>query len=54
MWGEKMKKTNVALELLKMLLAFLAGCLLWVFIFAFMPGESVDESEPFAGATTVF
>ena len=49
-----MKKTNVALELFKMLLAFLAGCLLWVFIFAFMPGDSVDESEPFAGATTVF
>ena len=49
-----MKKTNVALELFKMLLAFLAGCLLWVFIFAFMPGDSVDESAPFDGAVLVF
>lgn len=49
-----MKKTNVAFELFKMLLAFILGCLLWVFVFAFMPGDSVDESAPFDGAVVVF
>lgn len=49
-----MKKSNVILELLKILVSFLLGSILWVFIFAFMPGESVDENEPFEGSVVVF
>ena len=50
-----MKKGNIALELLKILGAFLAGCLLWLLIFStFMPpDETGATTEPFPGAICV-
>lgn len=49
-----MKKHNLALELLKLGVSFVIGWILWVFIFACMPGDGVDESEFFPGASVVF
>ncbi len=50
-----MKKGNIALELLKILGTFLAGCLLWLLIFStFMPpDETGATTEPFPGAICV-
>ena len=48
-----MKQGNVLLELLKLFGAILIGMLIWLWIFATLPGEGVDENEFFPGATCV-
>lgn len=49
-----MKQSNVIWEMFKLLVAILLGIFIWVWIFACLPGGSVDETEFFPGATTVF
>lgn len=49
-----MKKPNVLIEMLKLMGALVLGWFLWVLIFAFLPGDSVEASEPFPGAVVVF
>ena len=51
-----MKKENVALQILKILGTYLAGCLLWLLIFStFMPAdEEGATTEPFQGAICTF
>lgn len=48
-----MKQNNAILELLKLLASILIGMLIWVWIFATLPGGSVDDSEFFPGATCI-
>lgn len=50
-----MKKENVALQILKILGTYLAGCLLWLLIFStFMPAdEEGATAEPFQGAICI-
>ncbi len=48
-----MKKHNLALELLKIGVSIILGWLLWVFIFACMPGNDVESAEPFPSASIV-
>lgn len=47
-----MKKENIALQILKILATYLAGCLLWLLIFStFMPADETGATtEPFNGA----
>ena len=51
-----MKKENVAIQILKILGTYLAGCLLWLLIFStFMPAdEQGATTEPFQGAICTF
>lgn len=51
-----MKKENVALQILKLLAIYLAGCFLWLLIFStFMPADETGATtEPFQGAICVF
>ncbi len=51
-----MKKENIALEILKILGIYLAGCLLWLLVFStFMPADETGATtEPFQGAICVF
>lgn len=51
-----MKKENIALQILKILGTYLAGCLLWLLIFStFMPADETGATtEPFQGAICVF
>lgn len=48
-----MEHNNILLKLLKMLGAILLGMLIWLWIFAMLPGDSVEETEFFPGATCV-
>lgn len=48
-----MKQSNVILELLKLLAAIFIGMMIWLWIFATLPGDGVDENEFFPGATCV-
>ena len=50
-----MKKTNVLLEILKLLGIFIVGCFLWLIIFStFMPADETGATtEPFPGAIPV-
>ena len=48
-----MKHSNVIWELLKLLAAIFIGMMIWLWIFATLPGEGVDENEFFPGATCV-
>lgn len=51
-----MKKENIALTILKILVTYLAGCLLWLLIFSsFMPADETGATtEPFQGAICTF
>ncbi len=51
-----MKKENIALQILKILGIYLAGCLLWLLIFStFMPADETGATtEPFQGAIGAF
>lgn len=51
-----MKKENIALQILKILGIYLAGCLLWLLIFStFMPADETGATtEPFQGAICIF
>lgn len=50
-----MKKENIALQILKILGTYLAGCLLWLLIFStFMPADETGATtEPFQGAICI-
>lgn len=50
-----MKRTNVLLEILKLLGIFIVGCFLWLIIFStFMPADETGATtEPFPGAIPV-
>lgn len=50
-----MKKDNIALQILKILGTYLAGCLLWLLIFStFMPADEAGATtEPFQGAICI-
>lgn len=50
-----MKKENVALQILKILGIYLAGCLLWLLVFStFMPADETGATtEPFQGAICI-
>lgn len=50
-----MKKENTALQIIKILGTYLAGCLLWLLIFStFMPADETGATtEPFQGAICV-
>ena len=51
-----MKKENIILKLLKILATYLAGCLLWLFIFStfMLADETGATTEPFRGAICIF
>lgn len=49
-----MREKNIFLETLKVMGAIIAAWLLWVVVFASLPGESVEENVPFTGACFVF
>ena len=50
-----MKKENIAIQILKILGTYLAGCLLWLLIFStFMPADETGATtEPFQGAICI-